>query len=192
MKSSSKLIASFLVIILIQACAEKKKEEKENFWHVLSFIGGQVAEMDSSLQTIRKYVYVDSTRIDTEFVHRDRFREVAAEFLSLPDLAKPEYMDRYKENTNYDKDLNRLMITYTPVNPNKEKIQKEEILVKPDPSGDKITSIYIITLVDTRDSIVEKKMFWKVDESFQITTTRQLPSQPEKISTYKVAWNEEN
>lgn len=192
MKAISKLIASLFVILIISSCAEKKKEQKESFWHVIDIIGSQVSQVDSSLNSIRKYVYIDSTRTDTVYIHRDQFRKEAAEFLYLPDLAKPEFRDRYEDNTFFDKDLNRLMITYLPVNPDKELIQREEILVKPDASGDKITSIYITTMIQNRDSIVEKKMFWRVDESFKIITTRQLPSKPEETKIYQVVWNEEN
>ena len=35
-------------------------------------------------------------------------------------------------------------------------------------------------------------MLWKVDESFQVTTTKQLAGQPETTSTIKVIWNEMN
>lgn len=192
MKTSLKLIPVICAILLLAACGEKKKTTpKESFWHVLSFIGSQVAQVDTSVYSIRKYVYVDSLRTDTEYIHRDRFKEVAKDFLTLPDIAKPEYQDRYVEETRFDETLNRVMISYLPVKPENEEIQRQELLIKPDPSGDKITSIYITTVINTKDSIVEKKLLWKVDESFQVTTTRQLPQQPEQTTTYKVAWNED-
>jgi hypothetical protein len=64
-------------------------------------------------------------------------------------------------------------------------------LIRPDPGGDKITSIIINSVNNSKDSSVQKRMLWQVDQSFQVITTRQLPGQPETISTIKVVWNEE-
>ena len=33
-------------------------------------------------------------------------------------------------------------------------------------------------------------MLWMVDESFQVTTIKQLKAQPEMVNTYRVVWNE--
>ena len=38
---------------------------------------------------------------------------------------------------------------------------------------------------------MQKRLLWKIDESFQVTTIRQLAGQPETTSTVKVVWNED-
>ena len=86
--------------------------------------------------------------------------------------------------------MNRVMLTYTPVKPDKEEIQKQEVLIKPDPAGDKITNIIINRMINTKDSSVHKRLLWKVDESFQVITIKQLNGQPEITSTVKVVWGE--
>jgi len=194
MKKISLLVPVFLVLFLLISCKQKKKEKsaKERFFPVLSFIKSQVAHVDTSLFSIRKVIYVDSTKTDTTYYRREQFSSLATDFLNLPDIADPKYADRFKEEKLFDETLNKVIITYQPISPEKEEIQREEVLIHPDPSGDKITSIIIDYFINNKDSSVQKRMLWQVDRSFQVNTARQLQGQPEINSTYKVIWNEED
>ena len=182
-------IAACLFIMAV-SCKQKQTEEKEDFFPVLSFLKSQVADIDTSLYSIRKYVIIDSLDADTIYVPREKFRDIATDFLTIPDLSEPKYKDRYQEEKIFDETLNSVLLTYTPLNPEKEQVQRQEVLIKPDPSGDKITNIIINLSVDTKDSSVHKRMLWKVDQGFQVITTRQLAGQPETIRTEKVIWGE--
>ena len=168
---------------------EKKVEPKEKYFPVLSYIQSQVADVDTSVYSIMRIVFVDTSRKDTTYLKREEFADAARDFLSLPDLAKPEYHDRFKEENNYDETLGRVMMIYSPVKISEEVIQREEILIKPGPP-DQVSSIFITTSQNNKDSSIEKKMLWNVDQSFQVTTIKQYPGQPEITSTIKVSWNE--
>ena len=74
-------------------CKQKKKAKPENerFFPVLSFIKSQVAQVDTSLFSIRKITYIDSIRADTVYYPREQFRELAKDFLNIPDLADSKY-----------------------------------------------------------------------------------------------------
>jgi hypothetical protein len=185
---------SFIFLVLFFACKHKTKEkpESERFFPVLPFLKSQVADIDTSLYSIRKVVYVDSTRSDTTYYRREQFRELASEFLSLPDISTPAYEDRFTEEKQFDETINRAILRYKPINAEKEDIQLEELLIRPDPPDDKVTSIIINYVKNTKDSSVQKRMLWQVDRSFQVTTTRQLPGQAETELTYKVIWNDED
>ena len=191
MKQCLKLFAVGLVLQFATTCKQKEKFHKEKFFPVLSFIQSQVADIDTSLHSIYKLVYVDSLRIDTLYVHRENFRKEAKDFLSIPDISTAKYQDRYTEEKIIDETMNRVLLVYTPLSPEKEEIQRQEVLIKPDPSGDKVTNIIINSVVNTRDSAVQKRLLWKIDESFQVTTIRQVAGQAETTSTIKVVWNED-
>jgi hypothetical protein len=187
-----KLVLKFLFITLIfflLGCGQDKKQNKEKFFPVLSFIQSQVADIDTSLYSIRKVVFADSMRADTFYMHREDFRKEARDFLSVPDISLSKYQDRYVEDKMVDEMLNRVQLTYLPLTPEKEEIQRQEVLIKPDPSGDKVTNIIIHSVVNTKDSSVQKRLLWKIDESFQVSITKQLAGQPETTSTIKVIWN---
>jgi len=194
MKKISQSLFLFHVLVLLFSCKEKKKAptEAEKYFPVLSFIKSQVAQVDTSLYSIRKITYIDSVRTDTTHYKREQFRELAADFLNLPDLADPKYQGRFVEKRTFDTALNRAMFILEPLKPEEEEIKRQEVLIRPDPPNDKITNIIIDYIKGNRDSSIQKKLLWQVDRSFQVTSIRQLPGQKEIISTYKVIWNEED
>ncbi|HEX7844161.1 MAG TPA: hypothetical protein VF476_00090 [Chitinophagaceae bacterium] len=181
-----------LTVVLLSACKEKSNDnnEQEVFFPALSFIQSQVAHVDTSIYSIIKLNYIDSIRTDTEYIRREDFRLQAKDFLSLPDISSSKLRKRYKEDKQYLTDLERVLLTYLPVDPEKENIQRQEVLISPDATGDKVNSIIIDYVSNTKDSLVEKKLLWRVDRSFQVTIIKQKPGQPETITTTKVIWNE--
>ena len=189
MTACLKSVPAILVLLLVFSC--KQKDDREKFFPVLSFIKSQVADIDTSLYSIRKLVYIDSLRTDTFYIHRENFREEAKDFLSIPDLSALKYRDRYTEEKGFDETMNRVVLTYIPLKPEKEEIQRQEVLIKQDPSGDKVTNIIINSVVNTKDSAVQKRLLWKIDESFLVVTTKQLAGQPETTSAIKVIWSED-
>jgi hypothetical protein len=182
--------ASFLVLLV--SCKSKPKEAPKHFVSVLSLIRQQVARIDTSLYSIRKVVVFDSLHSDTSYIPREEFRAAAKDFLEIPDLSDPKVAKRYKEENRYDEMMNRVIITYTPIEPEKEDIQKQEIMVTPNiATGDKINSIIIERVISNREGFLEKKMLWQMDRSFLITTTTQKPGGPEVMTTTRVSWNED-
>jgi hypothetical protein len=191
MKTYSLLLLSFLA--LTTACKQKKEPDAKNFISVLSLIEKQVAHIDTSLYAITKVVYIDSTRSDTTYIRREDFRSVAKEFLDIPDLSVKKVAKKYKEETRYDELLNRVIITYTPENPEEAEIKKQELQVTPNiATGDKVNVILINRVINNRDGFLKKDMLWQMDKSFQIVTTTQQPGKSEIITTTKVTWNEDN
>lgn len=179
-----------VAILFTVACNSKKNKEEKVLFPVLSFLQSQVAHVDTSLYSIMKLNYIDSTRTDTEYIRRDNFRQLARDFLEIPDLTASKFRKRFREEKRFDETLGRVVISYLPENPEKEQLQRQEILISPDPTGDRVNSIIIDFISNTRDSSVEKKMLWRVDRSFQVTTIKQKPGMPETVTITKVIWNE--
>src|SRR5258705_1189118 len=175
-----------LFIFLLNACKQKEeKKEEEHFFPVISILKSQVAQIDTSLYSIVKITYIDSLRSDTGYYRSEQFRELASDLLKLPDISDPSFNDRYKEEKHFDETLNRAIFMYLPVNPENEQIQREQLLIRPGPPEDKITSIIIDYAVNNKDSSVQKNMLWQVDRKFHSNKNRQPPGQKEKISKYK-------
>ena len=183
-----------LALLFITACNNEDKKpgsDKEGFFPVVGFILAQVQHVDTSVYPIMKITFIDSAHTDTTYIKREDFAAAAQDFLTLPDIFMPEYASRYKEVNGFDGTLNRGFLLYTPVNPDKEIIQDQKVLIKPDPSGDKPSTIIVNTYQNTKDSVVEKQLTWWVDRSFLVTKTTQLPGKPEVTTNFKVIWNEE-
>lgn len=181
------------LLLLTLSCKQKPKEEEKKFISVLSLIEKQVAHIDTSLYAITRVVYSDSLHSDTTYIRREDFRSVAKEFLDIPDLSEKKVAKQYMEETRYDELLNRVIITYKPINSDDGEIKKQEIQVTPDlATGDKVNNIIINRVINNRDGFLQKDMLWQIDKSFQVVTTTRQPGQPEKITTTKVTWNEDN
>jgi hypothetical protein len=192
MPAMVRALAIVLLFLSITACNNEKKEErpKERFFPVLGFIRSQVANVDTSVYSIMKITYIDSVHTDTAFLKREEFAAAAKDFLTLPDIFQPAYKDRYKEEDGFDGTLNLAFLFYTPKNPESEIIKEQQIWIRPDPSGDRPSSIIINAGISTKDSVVEKKLTWWTDRSFLVYMTKQLPGQPEVTTNFKVIWNE--
>jgi len=183
-----------LVIVFAWGCKneDKQTEPKDQFFPAIPYIKSQIAKVDTSLYSIMRIVPVDSAHNDTTYLRREQFKDAASEFLALPDLTQPEYNGRFTEQNTFDESLGRVVMIYSPKDAKKEEVQRQEVLIKPQPgtSEDQVTSIFININQSNKDSSIEKKMLWQVDESFQVTTIKQYPGKPEVTSTYKVSWNE--
>ncbi|MBS1758586.1 MAG: hypothetical protein JST23_00580 [Bacteroidetes bacterium] len=184
------LIIIFLILTVNIGCKTEKKSSPKKYISTLSLIKAQVAHVDTSLYSIIKIETRDSLKPDTTYIPREQFAEAAKDFLTIPDLSNPKIAKLYNEESLYDDAINRVTITYTPIDGKNEEVQKQEVSVLPDPSGDKIKSIYIDKEIINRDSSLKKIMFWETDKSFQITTLLQKPAMPETSITTKVIWSD--
>jgi hypothetical protein len=175
--------------LLILSCKNKKTnpQDESSFFPVLSFIKSQVAHVDTSVYRIIKVVKTDST-YDTTYLKREEFREAAKDFLSIPDISSDELKDDYTETKLFIQDLDQVALSYMPKKPDKE-ITRQEVMIKPDGDGDKVQSIFINRINNSKKGSVHKILFWEVDKQFKIVTLTQLPDQPEKTETVEVIWN---
>ncbi|MEO7924031.1 MAG: hypothetical protein ABIR30_10150 [Chitinophagaceae bacterium] len=179
--------------LLLHSCGPKQKVEDKKFISIISLIRKQVAHVDTSLYSIMKVVYTDSLHSDTSYIPREDFEKTAKDFLDIPDLSDRKVAKRYKEEpARFDEMLNRVIITYLPLDPGKEEIKRQELLATPVPGEEsKINNIIIIREINNRDSFLQKKMLWQMDKSFQVVTSSQKPGKPEIVTTTKVSWNED-
>ncbi|MEO6610985.1 MAG: hypothetical protein ABIT05_09490 [Chitinophagaceae bacterium] len=187
------LILWLIAVILLPCCRHKEKEPDKKFISVLSLIRKQVAHIDTSLYSIVKVVSTDSLHHDTTYIPREQFAAVAKEFLEIPDLSDSKVAKRYKEEPAiYDEMLNRVIITYLPIDPAREEFKRQELLATPVPGDDsKINNIIIIREISNRDSFLQKNMLWQMDKYFQVVTRSQKPGQPEITTITRVTWNED-
>lgn len=169
-------------------CKQKSKDAgEEAFFPALSFIKSQVSHIDTSLYPIMKITTIDNLS-DTVYVKREEFRKLAEDFLLMPDISEKKYKKKYEEQRIFDQSLNRVLLIYKPLKEGLE-VQKQEIIIKPDPSGDKVRNIIIELQQQHKDSSVSLHLLWQVNESFHAVKTIQKKNQPEKTIFTQVIWN---
>lgn len=182
------------VVSYLPACKNQpENKDDKHYISVRSIIEKQVAHIDTSLYSIVKITDYDSLHSDTSYIPREEFRNAAKDFLEIPDLSDTKIANRYKEENRYDSLIRKVIITYSPLNPKEEEIQKQELLVSPDimvDSSNKVTNIIIDRVKKNRDGFWGQQMLWITDKSFLITTTTQKPGETERIVTTRVIWND--
>lgn len=169
---------------------DKDKPQPPDHFPVISYIKSQIAHVDTSLYPIIRININGEGADDTTHHKREEFRALAKDFTDLPDITEKKKRARFTKEARFDESLDRVIITMLPVEPEKEEIQRQEVVIKPDPSGDRVLNIIIDYVKSNRDSAVQKRLLWVVDESFQVTTIKQLKGQPETTNTFRVVWNE--
>lgn len=188
------LFCPALLLVLFSCKSDKNgkqtNEEETPYFPALSFLQSQVAHIDTSLYSIIMVDVVNDEERDTQYIKREEFRALAKDFLEIPDVTTAKMKKRFKASKNYEMTLERVVFSCDPIDPDKEQLQKQEVTASPDISGYRVNSIFLDLISPTKDSIIEKKMLWRVDRSFQITTIKQMPGGIETITTKRVIWNE--
>lgn len=186
----NKIVSALLIITAIGCNSEEKADDTKTFFPVNSYLNSQVAHVDTSLFQIVQIRTIDEIS-DTTYIPREKFRDVAKDFLTVPDISSKKLKKNYTESEIVDEVSNTIVFNYMPKKQDME-VKRVDVTIEPNPSasGDKVTSIFIDQWVETGDSLVQKKMMWYIDKSFQVTKIIQTPNQKERIVRTEVTWND--
>ena len=185
----NKYLAAITCMLILWACKNKKKNENEKFFSTVSYIQSQVKHVDTSLFKIVRIETVNGIS-DTSYIKRENFRDVAKDFLTIPDIASDKWSDNYDESNTYDEMLKNAVLTYTSKEKDNE-IQREVVMIDPDDAGNSTVRTIIIDKIENgKDSTIEKNMIWHVDRRFQVITKIHKPDKAELIKTLQVSWND--
>ena len=97
------LLAGWPLFLLLGGCGNNDTPSK-SYVSIPSLIEEQVAHIDTSLYAITRYDYrgTDTIPFDTIYIPREKFREEAQAFLSIPDLSQPTLAKEFTEESRYD------------------------------------------------------------------------------------------
>jgi hypothetical protein len=188
-----KWIIGLFAITAFATCKSKKNHKTGDvkYFPVLSYIKGQVADIDTSLYRIMKIETIDSTS-DTVFLKRHEFRKYAKDFLTLPDISGPNWRDDYEETKMYDEYMKAVILTYTTTVPDNE-VKREDVIVDPQPDengNSRVRTIIVDKWTRQDDAMIHKNMVWQSDKLFFILTKTDREKQPEKVNKLEVVWND--
>lgn len=188
----NKLLTGLIFTVCLTACRDRNEQDNtdQQFFPVLSFLKGQVRNIDTSLYRIVKIETIDS-RSATSYIKREEFGNCAKDFLELPDISSGKWKDDYKETRMFDDALNNVILTYTTTDEDNE-VRREDVMLEPtNAEGNSEVKTIIIKQIKSRgDSTVEKDMVWYVNKRFTVITKIQKADQPEKIKKLEVIWND--
>jgi len=183
---------ALLAVLLFASCKTKEKSTDANdsgYFPVVSYLQSQVRHVDTSLYSITKISKAHGG-VDTVYLRQEDFKAAAQDFLDVPDISSNSLKKKYTETKLYDPDLKKVVITYEPKDKTDfNQITREDVIIEPGTAtADQVQTIYIETLVNHADSIVQKKMTWNVAGGFQIVTLIDKKGQPQEVQTTDVSW----
>lgn len=181
-------LALLILVLLFSSCKEKKKN---NFFPVLSFLQSQVKHVDTSVYHIKKIIPLTDSTGDTTSIPREQFREEAASFLSIPDLTKSQFTNKYDTSEGFEQEINRAILSYyaKPGTKGLEIIRQEVTIIPTQAGNDQVRSIYIERVKENKDSTVLQKLFWTANSSFKEVNIIQKTGQPDRIIQKELVWN---
>ncbi|RYY40170.1 MAG: hypothetical protein EOO08_07490 [Chitinophagaceae bacterium] len=178
--------------LLLVACGDKKEEKADGTstepFQAIAFIRSQVRDVDTSLYQIRKVVSFDG-KADTSVITREQFRQEAAPFLTLPDVASKDLRDDYKEENLYDETLKKVVLFYTAKDP-EAALQREQVIIDPDQGGGLVKTM-IFDFYDKQGGyIVHRNLVWANNDHFSVSESLPGPGGTERIRRTTVSWND--
>lgn len=185
----------YFVIIIALACNnqveqqedKKKALQKAEIFPVKSFFAGQIHLVDSLQLPVFKYMVHDN-KTDSVLISLNEFKILANEFME-PDINLPSLSRYYKETGFADQSIPSVTFNYSTKNKDLE-LQRMDIVINPNPVlNDKVKSIYIEKITNSKDASILKKLYWKANKHFQIITFTQSGNQQAAISRLKVVWD---
>jgi hypothetical protein len=186
------LLATLLIILSCNSGKEKevqqeRKEKQEEVFPIALFFHEQIRMVDSlKLPTVK--VTVTNGKTTTEAISMEEFKSLAQEFINA-DISDPSLKNVYRESSFADQSIPSITLTYSTLDSSRE-IQRLDVIIDPDPvREDRVKTIYIEKGHRQGDTAVQKKLYWKANENFQVLTSKNLRGKKPVVNQVKVSWN---
>ncbi len=185
------------IILLICACHTKQSQTpvtgivqkdtaKKNYLPVADYLRSEIAAVDSFPLRIMKYVQING-KTDSMMITTAIFDQLSKEFL-MPDLDSSSFEKRFDENSFVDRSTELVSFTYSTKDTGNG-LKRVDVLLSPGAGVDKLSSIYMESILNSNDSSTISKMSWKAGRNFNILHIRQPKNGPETTTRTMVVWD---
>lgn len=188
----NRIVLVLLLSVFLLNCKSKNEKPEvpaASFFPVNDFLKGQIAKLDTSALSFLK-IETNNGISDTMAIRNVEVKQLAKDFLELPDISAAAVKNDYQINHLYDEELEAFAFTFT--TKEDHPVKSEHVVLEPTLNKDgknDIRSIFIDFRQTKHDSAVRKNMLWETNKSFQITTITGSTSGEETIKRTRVIWN---
>jgi hypothetical protein len=127
------------------------------------------------------------TQKDSTYLRLEEFQRRAQQFI-LKELDSAYFQQHFKQTSLMDETSRLLNFIYTPKD-SVSSLQKVVVYVAPSLASDNVDRIYMETASNEGDTIVEKRLTWKMRQYFYVLTRKQ-PKTGDPITTMeKLIWD---
>jgi len=184
-----------LLFVLTNACKEKQTADVEStadtteikeYFPVYDFLSTEISSVDS-LAIGLKYYNTTNQKIDSGYISHDDFHKLASSLIPLA-IRPEQFKNDFKETSFYDRSTKTSTFMYNPVNQDNP-IKRIDILTKASDTYDKVSTIYMEYVQNSKDSSVLNKMIWKTGRFMQLNQQVNFPGKQGEERQIKVVWN---
>lgn len=166
--------------------AAANADSAENYLPVKAFLQTEIRNVESYAAGILRKANIKG-RKDSAFIQLPQFQRTAEQFM-LKEFDSAFFRDHFKETSFMDQTTQMLNFIYTPKD-NSSSLQKAVIYVQPTETGNQTDRLYFETVYNQGDTLIEKKLTWKMRKYFYILTVKQPKSGNSITSMEKLIWD---
>lgn len=189
-----------LLVLLasIAACKDKKKtntdihttpstvQETKSYLPIQDFIQEDMRRVDSFAGGVLLRTMAGK-KTDSFFIDHEKFRDLAEAFF-MPELDSLYFHTHYTEASLMDETTQMLNFIYT-ADSSVTGLKKAMVYISPSLSIDKINRIYLEKDLRLGDTLVTRKMTWKMRQYIIIIENKQTPSGYDATVIRKAIWD---
>ena len=190
------LYVLLLFAFLFGACRQKSQSSnlseakdsttaKESLYPYPQYIQSQIAYLDTVPLGLEMVVYENGIKTDSNFISRDKFKELSKEFME-PDPNKKELRNQFEESSFNDLSLNTITFSIVCKNPAND-LRQADILLNPDTK--QVKYLVIKKQKKIGNSEETKSLMWVHNRNFQISTSLINDQGLENKKVVKVVWD---
>lgn len=194
----NRLLFSLILLTSIYSCGDKVDPSAQNtadttnadtdtsaYLPVLGFLRDDMRQVDSfSTGIVRKVT--NGNKQDSSFIKLAQFHQLADQFL-LKELDSASFAKSFEETSLMDETSRMLNFIYTPKDANNT-LRQVMVYVAPSLSNDNIDRVYMETSANQGDTVVEKKMTWKMRKYLYVLTVKHIAG-TSTSSIEKLIWD---
>jgi hypothetical protein len=163
-----------------------KANTTESYLPIRAFLQAEVRNVESYAAGILRKATVKG-RKDSAFIQLPQFQRIAEQFM-LKELDSAWFRDHFEETSFMDQTTQMFNFIYTPKD-SASQLQKAVIYLQPGEAGAKADRLYFETAFSQGDTLIEKKLNWKMRKYFYILTVKQPKSGNAITSMEKLIWD---
>lgn len=164
-----------------------KTDSAESYLPVQALLQAEVRNVETYAAGILRKAKNVKGRKDSAFIQLPQFQRIAEQFM-LKELDSAFFRDHFEETSFMDQTTQMLNFIYT-AKDSVSPLQKVVVYVRPSESANTMDRLYFETVYHQGDTLVEKKLTWKMRKYFYILTVKQPKSGNAITTMEKLIWD---
>jgi len=166
--------------------ADTKADSAGTYLPIADLLRDDIRRVDSFAAGILRKAAINGKQ-DSSFVKLPAFHHLARQFL-LKELDSAYFRNNFKEASLLDESSRMVNFIYTPQDP-ESSLRRVMVYVSPSLGQDTPDRLYLETAASQGDTLIEKKLTWKMRKYFYIVTIKHPKSGDPVTTMEKLIWD---